>query len=67
MQFRQVPAAIPAGRGEPSVRAGLNRFEIHPMRVSAARQGPMKESGLAPSNPLGAFPLSERQTAYVAG
>jgi len=37
MQFRQVPAAIPAGRGEPSVRAGLNRFEIHPMRVSAAR------------------------------
>jgi uncharacterized protein len=23
--------------GDPSVRAGLNRFEIHPMRVSAAR------------------------------
>ena len=25
------------GEGDPSVRAGLNRFEIHPMRVSAAR------------------------------
>ena len=25
------------GEGDPSVRAGLNRFEICPMRVSAAR------------------------------
>jgi uncharacterized protein len=25
------------GEGDPSVRAGLNRFEIYPMRVSAAR------------------------------
>ena len=25
------------GEGDPSVRAGLNRFEIDPMRVSAAR------------------------------
>ncbi len=25
------------GEGDPSVRAGLNRFELHPMRVSAAR------------------------------
>jgi len=25
------------GDGDPSVRAGLNRFEIHPMRVAAAR------------------------------
>ena len=25
------------GEADPSVRAGLNRFEIHPMRVSAAR------------------------------
>lgn len=25
------------GEGDPSVRAGLNRFEIHPMQVSAAR------------------------------
>jgi len=25
------------GEGDPSVRAGLNRFEIAPMRVSAAR------------------------------
>jgi len=25
------------GDGDPSVRAGLNKFEIHPMRVSAAR------------------------------
>lgn len=25
------------GEGDPSVRAGLNRFEVHPMRVSAAR------------------------------
>jgi uncharacterized protein len=25
------------GEGDPSVEAGLNRFELHPMRVSAAR------------------------------
>jgi uncharacterized protein YciI len=25
------------GEGDPSVKAGLNKFEIHPMRVSAAR------------------------------
>ncbi|MGA7769263.1 MAG: YciI family protein [Candidatus Sulfotelmatobacter sp.] len=25
------------GEGDPSVRAGLNKFEIYPMRVSAAR------------------------------
>jgi uncharacterized protein YciI len=25
------------GEGDPSVRAGLNRFEFYPMRVSAAR------------------------------
>ena len=25
------------GEGDPSVRAGMNTFEIHPMRVSAAR------------------------------
>lgn len=25
------------GEGDPSVRAGLNRFEIYPMRVPAAR------------------------------
>jgi uncharacterized protein len=25
------------GEGDPSVRAGLNRFELYPMRVSAAR------------------------------
>jgi len=25
------------GEGDPSVRAGMNKFEIHPMRVSAAR------------------------------
>ncbi|HKH97857.1 MAG TPA: YciI family protein [Candidatus Sulfotelmatobacter sp.] len=25
------------GEGDPSVKAGLNRFEFHPMRVSAAR------------------------------
>ena len=25
------------GEGDPSVKAGLNRFEISPMRVSAAR------------------------------
>jgi uncharacterized protein YciI len=25
------------GEGDPSVRAGLNKFEIFPMRVSAAR------------------------------
>ncbi len=25
------------GEGDPSVRAGLNRFETYPMRVSAAR------------------------------
>lgn len=25
------------GEGDPSVKAGLNRFEIHPMRVSATR------------------------------
>jgi uncharacterized protein YciI len=25
------------GEGDPSVKAGLNRFEIHPMRVSGAR------------------------------
>ena len=25
------------GEGDPSVSAGLNRFEIHPMRVSGAR------------------------------
>ena len=24
------------GEGDPSVRAGMNKFEIHPMRVSAA-------------------------------
>ena len=29
------------GEGDPSVKAGMNRFEIHPMRVSAARaKGP---------------------------
>jgi len=26
------------GEGDPSIRAGLNRFEIHPMQVAAARQ-----------------------------
>jgi len=25
------------GEGDPSVRAGLNKFELYPMRVSAAR------------------------------
>jgi len=25
------------GEGDPSVKGGLNRFEIHPMKVSAAR------------------------------
>jgi len=25
------------GEGDPSVRGGLNRFEIYPMRVAAAR------------------------------
>jgi uncharacterized protein YciI len=25
------------GESDPSVKAGMNRFEIHPMRVSAAR------------------------------
>lgn len=25
------------GEGDPTVKAGLNTFEIHPMRVSAAR------------------------------
>ncbi len=30
-------AARKFGESDPSVRAGLNRFEIHPMRVSAAR------------------------------
>jgi len=25
------------GEGDPSVKAGLNKFEIHPMRVSATR------------------------------
>jgi hypothetical protein len=25
------------GEGDPSVRAGMNKFEIHPMRVSAAQ------------------------------
>jgi len=25
------------GEGDPSVRAGVNRFELYPMRVSAAR------------------------------
>ena len=25
------------GEGDPSVKAGLNRFEIHPMRVAGAR------------------------------
>ena len=25
------------GEGDPSVKAGLNRFEFHPMRVAAAR------------------------------
>ena len=25
------------GEGDPSVKAGMNKFEIHPMRVSAAR------------------------------
>ena len=29
--------ALRFGEGDPSVRAGLNRFEICPMRVSAAR------------------------------
>lgn len=26
------------GEGDPSVRAGLNKFEIHPMQVAATRQ-----------------------------
>jgi len=30
-------AARKFGEGDPSVKAGLNKFEIHPMRVSAAR------------------------------
>jgi uncharacterized protein len=27
------------GEGDPSIRAGLNKFEISPMRVSGARSG----------------------------
>jgi uncharacterized protein YciI len=40
------------GEGDPSVRRGLNRFEIHPMHVSAARAKEPRSSALGCNPPL---------------
>lgn len=37
LQVESEEEARQFGEGDPSVRGGMNKFEIHPMKVSAAR------------------------------
>ena len=37
LEVESAAEALLFGESDPSVRAGLNRFEIHPMQVAAAR------------------------------
>jgi len=54
MQFRQVPAAIPCRPRRPVAESRAEQVRDSPHAgLCRARQGPLKESGLAPSNPLG--------------